>query len=48
MLNILEGVALSYLAGSGTATNAAVVGRGLVAQDTGPGRRRPGPLPEED
>ena len=29
MLNILGGVALSYLAGSGTVTNAAVVGRGL-------------------
>jgi hypothetical protein len=29
MLNILGGVALSYLAGSGTVTNAAVVGRSL-------------------
>jgi hypothetical protein len=29
MLNLLGAVALSYLAGSGTVTNAAVVGRGL-------------------
>jgi hypothetical protein len=29
MMNILGAVALSYLAGSGTVTNAAVVGRGL-------------------
>ena len=29
MMNILGAVALSYLAGSGTVTNAAVIGRGL-------------------